>query len=120
MTQIRLYIDEDSNKRSLVDALRRVDVDVITVVEAGRVGLADDAQLSWASGQMRCLYSANIADFCRIHSDWMEQNKRHAGLILVQQKRYSIGDIQQGMLNLMVEQTTESMQNQLIFLRRYF
>lgn len=84
MSQIRIYIDEDSMKQALVTALRNPGVDIITPLDVNRNGYSDEEQLKWATGEGRVLYSANIADFCRIHSVLMAQGESHAGIILVQ------------------------------------
>lgn len=38
MSQIQLYLDEDAQRASFVLALRKAEIDVITVSEAGRIG----------------------------------------------------------------------------------
>jgi hypothetical protein len=51
MSQIRLYFDEDIMEKSLVQALRVRDIDVVTVGETGRVGESDEAQMGNGSRQ---------------------------------------------------------------------
>lgn len=119
MSQIRIYIDEDSMKQALVTALRNTGVDVITPLDVSRTGSSDEEQLKWATGEGRILYSANIADFCRIHSVLMAQEESHAGIILVQQQRYSVGDLLRGILNLMEAISAEDMIDQVVFLSGY-
>ena len=119
MSQIRIYIDEDSMKQVLVTALRNAEVDIITPLDVSRTGYSDEEQLKWATGEGRILYSANIADFCRIHSFLMAQGESHAGIVLVQQQRYSVGDLLRGILNLMDVISAEEMMNQVVFLSSY-
>lgn len=119
MSQILLYIDEDSMKQALVIALRNSGVDVITASDVKRTGYLDEEQLAWATQQVRVLYSANVKDFCRINSTLMEQGESHAGIILVQQQRYSVGELLRGILNLMATKSAEDMRNQLVFLGAY-
>ncbi|MGA9382987.1 MAG: DUF5615 family PIN-like protein [Phormidium sp.] len=119
MSQIRIYIDEDSMKQALVIALGNSAVDVITVSNVNRTGYSDEEQLKWATEEGRVLYSANIADFCRIHSVLMVQGGSHAGIILVQQQRYSVGELLGGILNLMEAISAEDMMNQVVFLSGY-
>lgn len=119
MSLIRIYIDEDSMKQALVTALRSADVDVITPLDVNRTGYSDEEQLEWATGEGRVLYSANIADFCRIHSISIAQGGSHSGIILVQQQRYSVGDLLRGLLNLMEAISAEDMINQVVFLSGY-
>jgi hypothetical protein len=106
-------------KQALVVTLRNASVDVMTASEVGRTGYVDEEQLAWATEQGRVLYSANIRDFCRIHSTLMGQGESHAGIILVQQQRYSVGELVRGMLNLIATKSAEDMVNQVVFLSAY-
>lgn len=45
---IRLYLDEDAQRNSLVRALRARQIDILTANEAGQVGLSDADQLTFA------------------------------------------------------------------------
>ncbi len=49
MTKIRLYLDEDSIKNSLVIALRNAGVDIVTASEANKLSCTDEEQLIWAT-----------------------------------------------------------------------
>ena len=60
MSQIRLYIDEDSGDTALVRSLQHQAIDVLTVLSANRRGYGDEEQLIWAKEQGRVLYSSNI------------------------------------------------------------
>lgn len=51
MSQLRLYLDEDSMNRALLLALRERNIDVLTVNEVQNQGLTDEAQLLWAFNQ---------------------------------------------------------------------
>ena len=57
--QIRLYLDEDTMTRTLVNALRARGADVTTVFEEGMTGRNDTDQLEYASQHERVLYSFN-------------------------------------------------------------
>jgi Domain of unknown function (DUF5615) len=99
MSEIRLYIDEDSMDQALVRALRARNVDVITVGEAQTEGDIDEDQLAFAASTNRVLYSHNIADFCRIHSEFIAEGKVHAGIALLSQD-YSVGEQLRAILEL--------------------
>jgi hypothetical protein len=120
MSQIRLFIDEDSMSQSLITALRTAKIDVISASDVDRTAYSDEAQLKWASEQNRVLYSSNIGDFCQIHSRLMANEENHAGIVLVQQQRYSIGKLLRAIQNLIAAKSAEDMVNQLIFLSDYF
>lgn len=116
MSQIRLYIDEDSGDTGLVRSLQNQAIDVVTVLSTNRRGYSDEAQLIWASEQGRVLYSSNIRDFYRLHTNFLLEERLHAGIILVQQQRYSVGEIARGILRLMNAKSAEDMHNQVEFL----
>lgn len=116
MSQICLYLDEDSTARALIVALRNRGVDIVAVGEVNRYGYSDEEQLRWATAYNCVLYSANIRDFYRIHTDFLSREEFHAGLILVQQQRYSIGQLMRGILQLMAVKSAEEMNNQVEFL----
>ncbi len=43
----------------------------------------DDAEhLDYATSQGRVLYSFNVADFYRLHKDYLAQGKGHVGIVL--------------------------------------
>ena len=116
MSQIRLYVDEDSSDTALVLSLQNRGVDVLTVRDVNRQGYTDEEQLIWASSQSRVLYSSNVRDFYRLHTSFLTQEQTHSGMILVQQQRYSIGELMRGILRLMATKSAEDMENQVEFL----
>jgi Domain of unknown function (DUF5615) len=116
VSQIRLYMDEDSGDTALVLALQNRSVDVITTLSVNRLSFPDEEQLIWASSQGRVLYSSNIRDFYSLHTAFLTQNNFHAGMILVQQQHYSIGELTRGIFKLIAAKSTEEMENQVEFL----
>lgn len=119
MTLIRLYLDEDTIKAALIQALRNADLDVVTVADADRLGYPDEEQLTWATEQGRVIYSFNIGDFCRLHRDYVAVERTHAGIILAPQQQYSVGQQLRGLLKLAADLSAEDMINQLVFLSAY-
>lgn len=116
MSQIRWYIDEDSSDTGLVRSLQNQAIDVVTVLSANRRGYSDEAQLIWGTEQGRVLYSSNIKDFYRLHTNFLLEGQLHAGMMLVHQQRYSVGAIARAILRLMDAKSAEDMQNQVEFL----
>ncbi|NMG22127.1 DUF5615 family PIN-like protein [Brasilonema bromeliae] len=116
MSQIRLYMDEDSGDIALVLALQNRGVDVITTLSVNRLKYPDEEQLIWARSQGRVLYSSNIQDFYRLHTAFLTQEQPHSGMILVQQQRYSIGELMRGILRLVAAKSAEEMENEVEFL----
>jgi hypothetical protein len=119
VSQIRLYIDEDSVERSSVAAFRASGLDRATVLEVNRQSFSDQEQLIWAAEQGRVIYSYNQRDFCHLHGEFLAAGKSHAGIILSQQQRYSVGQQLKALQQLILANTADTMINQLIFLSNY-
>jgi hypothetical protein len=71
MSQPRLYLDEDTMRRSLVYGLRARNVDVLTAADAGMIHRSDEDHLVTASASERVLYTFNVADYCVLHQSWI-------------------------------------------------
>lgn len=119
MSQIRFYLDEDSVEKSLISAFRNAGLDVVTVTDVNRQSYSDEDQLIWATEQERVIYSYNRRDFCRLHSEFLGVERNHAGIVLLQQQRYSVGQQLQGLLKLVATLSAEEMVNQIVFLSTY-
>ena len=114
--RLRLYIDEDSMNHALVRALRARGIDVATARDAGMVERSDIEHLDYATMQGRALCSFNVADFYRLHTDYLAQGKTHAGIILMPQQRYTVGEQMRRLLKLIGTRSAESMKDQVEFL----
>src|SRR5437016_5494200 len=114
--RVALYLDEDSQSSSLVEALRTRGVDVITAREAGMLKRTDVEQLEWASAQGRVLFSSNTSDFYSLHTSFLREGRSHAGVILARQQHYSVGELMRRLLKLIATRSAEEMQNQVEFL----
>lgn len=116
---ICLYLDEDCQDRDLVRALRARSVDVMTALEVGMIHRDDEDHLEYATEKSRILYSFNIGDFCRLHSDWLAKGKSHAGIVLGPQQRYSVGEQMRRLLKLIASKSAEEMKNNVEFLSHW-
>ena len=116
MTVLRLNTDEDSMRRSLVEALRARSINARTVDDENMRCHSDQEQLQWATEQGRVLYSFNVADYYQLHTQLAEQGKHHGGILLGQQQRYSIGDQTRGVLKIMATLTAKDMIDNVVFL----
>ncbi len=105
-------------EQALVSALRAQNVDVLTVNDTKTSGQTDLSQLQLSTLENRVTYSHNIADFCRLHSEFVTAGKSHAGIALLAQD-YSIGEQLKAIAQLVRDESCESMQNRLEFLSRY-
>lgn len=103
-------------RSSLVVALRDRGIDVRTVHDDDMSGRSDDEQLQWAISDERALYSSNVADFFKLHSEMLSKVQSHAGLILLPRQRYPVGHQLRGVLILMASLSAEAMVNRVEFL----
>lgn len=55
----------------------------------------------------------------RLQSDFLAEEKKHSGIILAQQQRYSIGEQLRGLLKIIAIITAEEMVNHIVFLNSY-
>ena len=114
-----IYLDEDASDSDLVDALRRQDVLVLTANSMSTNGTADETQLMLATERDLVLYSYNIGDYLALHSHWLENDRRHAGLILVPQQRFSVGEQLRRILTIRRELPAEQMRGRVEFLANW-
>jgi Domain of unknown function (DUF5615) len=87
----KLFFDEDACNDVVVSALRKLGIDVLTVIDAGRLKGDDEAQLRYATSLGRAIYSLNTRDFSRLHAEFLGRCEHHAGVILIPRQRYSVG-----------------------------
>ena len=116
MSQIGIYIDEDAMDSDLVAALRYRGVTVITPLDAGLTEKPDEDQLAFATESGCVLYTFNVSDFYRLHTQWVIAGREHAGMILAPQQRFSVGEQLRRILRLRASVTSGSMRNQVEFL----
>ncbi|HEX5733776.1 MAG TPA: DUF5615 family PIN-like protein [Blastocatellia bacterium] len=113
---MRLYIDEDAMAHRLAQELRMRGIDVTIALNEGMIERDDIDHLEYATNQGRVLYSFNTGDFYRLHTEFLTKGKDHAGIILAQQQRYSIGEQMRRLLRVIAIRSAEEMQNSIEFL----
>ena len=79
--KVCLYVDEDAMDEDLIYALRIRGVDIMTALEADMIERNDQEHLDYATAQGRALYSFNVSDYYRLHTEYLSQGKSHAGII---------------------------------------
>lgn len=106
-----LYFDEDV---SVVVAaiLRARGFEVVTTRESG-VGLPDAEQLAFAARAGRALLTHNRSDFERLHREWLETGRAHAGIIIA--RRRLPRDLAAMFGRLLGRLSAESFKNQLFY-----
>jgi Tfp pilus assembly protein PilZ len=71
--------------------------------------------MRWRTGG-RVLYSFNVRDYMSLHASYLAAVKEHAGLILAQQQRFSVGEQMRRLLRLVEMKPAETMLNTAEFL----
>lgn len=115
---LRLLIDEDSQRKRLLAALRSAGFDVRTVNEDNLAGSPDAVVLAEAHQQDRAVLTRNAGDFANLHDSAAE----HSGIIVIYQdhdrsKNMRPADIANALKNL--EQSGLDIRGQLIPLNHW-
>jgi predicted nuclease of predicted toxin-antitoxin system len=110
---IKLYLDENVPEAIAV-ALRLRGHDIKTVKDAGRKGISDIDQLKYATSEDRAIFTFNIADFYKIHTEFMKEGNNHRGIIL--SKQLSIGIIVKALSKLLSSMSHKLLLNNIIWL----
>lgn len=113
MNRLRLYIDEDVYG-AVTQALQKDGIDIVSTLEARRTGESDESQLVWATSEYRTVVTFNVADFVRLHTEWLAEGRSHAGIVVSSQR--SIGDTLSRLWNVVNQLSEESMRDRLEFL----
>ena len=113
MSQIRFFTDEDIYAAAAV-ALRRTGFDAVSTHETRRLGESDESQLQWAADEGRVLVTFNVAHFARLHSEWTQQERHHAGIVVSSQR--PIGELIRRLLHFGQTLDDDVMRDRLEFL----
>ncbi len=97
MNAPRFFTDEDVYA-AIASSLRKAGFDAVSAPEAGRLGLSDESQLTWAADEARVLVTFNVAHFAKLHGVWMRKGRGHAGLVVSNQR--PIGDVLRRLMHL--------------------
>lgn len=112
----RLYFDEDAMNHRVVRGLRARQIDVLTPLEAKTIGTDDATQLAFAAQVGRILYSFNVGDFCRLHTEYIRLGLEHAGIIVAARQQYAVGEQVRRIAVLLASISVEQFRNRLEFL----
>ncbi len=116
MASVRFFTDEDVYG-SVAAKLRERGVGAVSAPEANRLGQSDESQLAWATQEGRVLLTFNVADFARLHGEWLTQTRHHAGIVVSSQR--PIGDLLHRVLTLASSLSAEDMQDRLEYLSNW-
>jgi predicted nuclease of predicted toxin-antitoxin system len=79
---VRFYLDEHLSGR-IAAAARKADVDAVAADELHLLGISDRAHLLIAAREGRCLVTQDRRDFLRLTTEFMQEGRPHAGILLV-------------------------------------
>jgi hypothetical protein len=71
--------------------------------------------LRYATTQGRAVYSLNVSDFTRIHTEFLSRGEEHAGMIMIPRQRYAIGEKIRRLQELLEATDAESLRNTIRF-----
>ena len=77
---------------------------------------SDQEQLEYAAAEERAIYSFNVGHFCRLHAEFLDQGRSHAGIVLAQQQRFSVGEQLRRLLKITATLSSEDIRDRLEFL----
>jgi Domain of unknown function (DUF5615) len=78
---LNIYLDDCAFAKTLVQLLRSAGHRVVTPIEAGTLGNADELHLQFAASQGLVLVTKNPDDYARLH----ETSSDHAGILVIYQ-----------------------------------
>ncbi|MDP6113476.1 MAG: DUF5615 family PIN-like protein [Planctomycetota bacterium] len=113
---MHLYLDEDASRHALVAGLRARNVDVSSAIEANTLGEPDEYQLDFAISEGRSIFTFNVADFCRLHSEYTALGKTHPGIIVCPHQNLGVGLLIRKLASLARKKSADDMLNQLEFI----
>ena len=116
MTPIRFFTDEDVYG-SVAAKLREKGFDAVSTPEVDRLGENDEPQLAWAAQEGRVLLTFNVADFARLHDDWLNHSRHHAGIVVSSQR--PIGDLLRRVVALASVLGAEEMRDRLEYVSKW-
>jgi predicted nuclease of predicted toxin-antitoxin system len=113
MMRVKLYLDENVPE-AIATALRLRGYDVTTTKEAGKKAASDSDQLRYATSQKRVLFTFNVADFAKLHDEFLNDKYRHSGIIISRQ--LPIGTVVKRLLKMLSRLSSTAIENNIFWL----
>jgi predicted nuclease of predicted toxin-antitoxin system len=113
MKPVKLYFDENVPE-AIAAAVRLRGYDVTTVRDAERKADSDLDQLRYASLQKRVLFTFNIADFFKLHDEFVTTGRHHSGILL--SKQLPVGIVVKRLLKLLSCLPVDEIENNILWL----
>ncbi len=116
MGPVGIYLDEDTERLSLVQGLRARGFNILTTSEAGRSGMDDRSQLIFAQETGRPIYTFNTGDFAKLHKEFLALGWDHPGIITVPRQRYAVGEQIKRLAALLATIPGDGLVNRMVYL----
>jgi predicted nuclease of predicted toxin-antitoxin system len=111
--RVKLYFDENVPE-AIAAAVRLRGYDVVTARDAARKAASDLDQLRYASLQKRVLFTFNIADFIKLHDEFIATGRHHSGILL--SKQLPVGIVVKRLLKFLSRLHVDEIENNVIWL----
>lgn len=116
---VALYFDDDCADSRLVRGQRMAGFEVTTSGVEGMFGSLDSEHLDWAAGAECVLISSNVKDFERLSSELLSRGLSHAGILLIHQNRYSLGERLSALLTFCHEVDRSNARDRVFYIRDF-
>jgi len=91
-------------------------MDVVSAKEEGMLGRSDEEQPEHATKLGRTIYSLNVSDFVRIHSEYLASGKSHPGIIVIPMQRNDAGTKIQQLVEICTTRSPPELEGAIVFL----
>ena len=65
------------------------------------------------------IYTFNVGDYCRLHTEWLSAGREHPGIIIGAQQKFSVGEQVRRILRLRAETSGATMRSRLVYLSNW-
>jgi hypothetical protein len=111
-----IYTDNDSGDHAVVSWLREHGYSVTTSAEEGRTRSPDVEQLRFATANEWVIYTANVADYARLHRDFLSAGESHAGIVARIYQQLDVGEQMRRLERVLTEYEGRDMTNVFVYL----
>jgi hypothetical protein len=100
-----------------MSALRARNVDILSAHAVGLIAFPDSQHLEYAASHDLVIFTFNTRDFARLHAEWHEQGRHHAGIVVSDQVQ--VGQLVRRLLKLVGALSAADMRDRLEFLSNW-
>src|SRR5688572_11020609 len=84
---MRIYVDDNTNDRRLLSALRAADHEVVVPLDVDRVGASDPKHLTSATQRDSVVLTRDHEDFTDLHELVLAVGGRHPGILIIRSEK---------------------------------